>query len=545
MKELVAIVFLFVAAATFFQCSKDEQLQPANQPSPCMFLGVDTCAQQEPDMLVVDLSATKQTIHSFGASDCWTAKFIGKWGDVAKKNKIADLLFSTDTLADGTPEGIGLSLWRFNIGAGSYEQGDTSNIATDWRREECFQNPDGSYDWAKQEGAQWFLEAARARGVPYTLGFSLSPPVHMTLNGKAFNGTTGANLNIQDGRLGDYADFLVAVTEHFRFDYLSPVNEPQWQWGKNGQSSQEGTQATNADIAALCKLLSSKFSPASATGIVVAEAGTLEFLYARNTDGRGDQVTQFFWPASANYIGDQPHVARVISGHSYFTTCPDNTLVSLRQQLAGKVSQVDPSLQVWQTEFGILGDVCGVYSGSPRNTTIDYGLYVAKVLHHDLTIANVTSWQWWLAMSPYNYSDALVYINDPTGNINVDNCKNDGIVLGSKQLWAYGNYARFIRPGMRRVAASVTGSEDPLTAANSLMVSAYKDDARSKVVIVVVNAGTNDRVLTLDTSALRIAGGEFDAYTTDATRDLARSVMAAGDIRIKGKSVVTLEASYQ
>ncbi|HEX8041164.1 MAG TPA: glycoside hydrolase, partial [Chryseosolibacter sp.] len=273
MKERLTIVFLLaVAASVSFQCSKDEQLQPGDTPSPCMFLGVDTCRQKAPGLLVVDLAATKQTIHSFGASDCWTAKFIGQWADAGKKNKIADLLFSTDTLADGTPVGIGLSLWRFNIGAGSYEQGDTSNIVTDWRREECFQNRDGSYDWSKQQGAQWFLEAARARGVRYTLGFSLSPPVHMTLNGKAFNGTAGTNLNIQDGRLGDYADFLVAVSEHFGFDYLSPVNEPQWQWGKNDQSSQEGTQATNAEIANLCKLLSSKFSPASPTGIVVAEA---------------------------------------------------------------------------------------------------------------------------------------------------------------------------------------------------------------------------------------------------------------------------------
>src|SRR5690606_18413605 len=68
----------------------------------------------------------KQTIHSFGASDCWTAKFIGKWADIEKKNRVADLLFSTDTLSDGSPKGIGLSLWRFNIGGGSFEQGAAS-----------------------------------------------------------------------------------------------------------------------------------------------------------------------------------------------------------------------------------------------------------------------------------------------------------------------------------------------------------------------------------------------------------------------------------
>ncbi len=85
----------------------------------------------------------------------------------------------------------------------------------------------------------------------------------------------------------------------------------------------------------------------------------------------------------------------------------------------------------------------------------------------------VTSWQWWLAVSPYNYSDALVYINDPAGQMNVSNCKTDGIVLDSKQLWAFGQFARFVRPGMRRVETAVAGNNDPLVTASTLMISAY------------------------------------------------------------------------
>src|SRR5690606_34486845 len=131
-----------------------------------------------PDKLVVQvhLQEEQQTMHSFGASDCWTGKFIGQWADEQKKNHIADLLFSMDTLANGNPKGIGLSLWRFNIGSGSFEQGANSNIADEWRREECFLNADGTYDWNKQAGQQWFLQAAKQRGVKYTLGFSLTPP---------------------------------------------------------------------------------------------------------------------------------------------------------------------------------------------------------------------------------------------------------------------------------------------------------------------------------------------------------------------------------
>jgi hypothetical protein len=539
-------LLVFVTLVSFTsKCSKGGGQQPP-PPDPCIYLGSDTCLQHAKTTISVNLSAEKQTIHSFGASDCWTTKFIGKWANEQKKNQIADLLFSTDTASDGSPKGIGLSLWRFNIGGGSFEQGDTSMIATDWRREECFLKSDGTYDWNKQAGAQWFLQAARQRNVKYTLGFSLTPPVYMTGNNRAFNGSGGTSLNIKGGMLDEYAGFLAAVTKHFQFDYLSPVNEPQWAWGQATGAAQEGTQALNSEIAALARLLSEKLD-GTPHKIVVGEAGQWNFLYGNNTDGRGDQVAQFFSPASPNYIGNQPNVAHAISGHSYFTTCPDDNMINVRQQLVSKINQVDATLETWQTEFGILGNICNVYNGSPRNVSIDYGLYVARVLHHDLAIGNVNSWQWWLAVSPYNYSDALVYINAPSGSINVDQCKDDGIVLDSKQLWAFGSYARFIRPGMKRVSVNVEGIGDAMTAANNLMVSCYKDANNKKLVLVIINPKTTGKVLQLsgEGAILQIKNNSLNAYITDASRNMKKTVMQAGDIKIPPQSIVTLTGTYE
>src|SRR6185312_739717 len=106
----------------------------------------------------VDLSKTYQTIDNFGASDAWSCQFVGNWPD-AKRNQIADLLFSSDTFADGSPKGIALSLWRFNIGAGSAEQGDQSGIKDEWRRTESFLDSTGRYNWGRQSGQIWFLRA--------------------------------------------------------------------------------------------------------------------------------------------------------------------------------------------------------------------------------------------------------------------------------------------------------------------------------------------------------------------------------------------------
>jgi hypothetical protein len=169
---------------------------------------------------------------------------------------------------------------------------------------------------------------------------------------------------------------------------------------------------------------------------------------------------------------------------------------------------------------------------------------VAKVIYHDLAIMNATSWQWWLAVSPYNYSDALVYINDPSGNINVNNCKDDGIVIDSKQLWAFGNFSRFIRPGMQRITAAVQGISDPVLAAGSLMVSAFKDAATKKLVIVMVNVSTESKTLHLSNS-VKVKNDMLNKYTTDAANNLKKSTTSADNILINAKSIVTLTGEYE
>ena len=81
-----------------------------------ILVAVDAHSQESnASVIVFDPSKTYQAIDNFAASDAWSCQFVGNWPE-EKKNAIADLLFSTDTLKDGTPKGIGLSMWRYNIG---------------------------------------------------------------------------------------------------------------------------------------------------------------------------------------------------------------------------------------------------------------------------------------------------------------------------------------------------------------------------------------------------------------------------------------------
>lgn len=534
-----------IAAPVLFACSK-RSLAPAQQTN-CYSNGVDTCNKVIPS-IQVNTQKVYQTIVGFGASDCWTTKFVGNWSNTSKKSQVADYLFSADTDKIGTPKGIALSIWRFNIGAGSYEQGDSSGIPDIFRREECFLNLDGSYNWNKQSGQQWFLSAAKQRGVNVFFGFAVSPPVQYTINNKAY-GLASSQFNLKADKYNAYADFLVKVADHFnasgfQMKYISPFNEPQWNWGTS--LSQEGSGATNTQIAQLLNILGPKIQ-ASGVPVKIAfgEANQWNSLYENNTDDRGDQINQFFSPSSSNYIGNVPALANIISAHSYFTTCPDNDLVNYRQKAFNQIKNISASTQLWETEFGILGNICGQFNSYPRNLGIDYGLYVAKVIHNDLAIANVSSWQWWLGVDTYNYSDGLVYINDPAGGYDLNAMKTDGNVTDSKQLWCLGNYSRFIRPGMVRVDAGLSTISDRVKAASTQMVSAYTDVATKKIVIVIVNEEAAGKLLQIDLSTLNLTQNKLTAYTTSTSKNLQKSVINTNMFTLDGKSVTTLVGFYK
>ncbi len=111
----------------------------------------------------LDFADVKQEMGGFGASDAWTVNpLIKKWMDEGKESdieRLADLLFSEKV-------GIGLSAWRFNIGAGSYEQGDKGKVRDVKRRAELFSSSaTAPVDSKKQMGQVRFLKEAHARGV--------------------------------------------------------------------------------------------------------------------------------------------------------------------------------------------------------------------------------------------------------------------------------------------------------------------------------------------------------------------------------------------
>jgi O-glycosyl hydrolase len=474
-----------------------------------------------------------QTIESFGASDAWSIQFVGTGWPAEQRERIADLLFSLDLEPDGSPAGIGLSAWRFNLGAGSAAQGAESGIRDEWRRAESFLRADGGYDWSRQAGQRWFLRAARDRGVHHFIGFVNSPPVALTRNGLAHSSGGDAS-NLAPDRYDDFARYLRDVVmrlereEGVRLDHVSPVNEPQWDW----EGGQEGTPWLNHEVRDVVAEISAAFTEAGLdTRISVPEAARLDYLVEEgDRPGRGDQAAVFFDSASPLYIGDLPAVENEVAGHSYFTTWSPDTLVAVRARLRHRLRAIDSGLRFAMSEYCVLEDNPEI-QGRGRDLGMATALYVARVVHADLTVADAAAWHWWLAVSPYDYKDGLVYI---------DRSRTGGAIHESKLLWALGNFSRFVRPGMRRIEVERSDGLPTAEAIGGVLVSAFRDPATDTTVVVVVNQEGDPVGIRVRGDGLGVLRGFITSSAPGDDLRFVGEVPAADVVAVPGRSLVTL-----
>ncbi len=432
--------------------------------------------------ITIDAFDTAQRIDNFGASAAWYSEFIGRSWPLKTKEKLAEWLFSNDIDRRGDPRGIALSAFRFNLGGGTAEQGDSSGIKDFRRRVECFLQRDGRYDWSRQAGYLWFARRAREYGVADLIAFSNTPPVQFTGNGLGYKTLKDHRSNLRAGCYPAFADFLATVLQHFdaeglHFTYISPVNEPQWDWADPyGQGGQEGSPWTNAEILALARCLDSVLSARGlSTKILLTEAGSLDYLYGQDKGEANHQIQQLFGGGSR-----WPHVPPMIGGHGYFTDKRDSNRIGIRERLADTASAY--GLGYWQTEYSMLGD--GYKEGKAgRIPAMDCALFLAKVIHDDLVYGNARAWQFWNSWEPADPAAdtrycliALQPANDSFGS---------GNAVATKNLWALGHYSRFVRPGMQRLRVGYGDALTPAQRASQVMVSCFA--GRDSLVLVAIN----------------------------------------------------------
>lgn len=441
---------------------------------------------QEATIISIDAQAEVQVIDGFGAAGAWWAQDVGGWED-EQRSLVADLLFDRD-------KGAGLSFYRYNIGGGNGE-----NIQDVWRRAETFEVAPGQYDWTRDANALWMLRAARDRGVEHFVAFVNSPPARMTISGLTTGGKDGQS-NLKPEMYGEFSQYLVDVVRHLRedegipVDWISPINEPQWNWSdKNGQ---EGSHYGPNEVLELTRVL-----------LQTLDKGQLDDV----------QLSLFEsgeWKSSDVYIeklASDPQVWAALphlSIHSYWSTRAD------KERFMKYFQKHHPDKPLWMSEWTEMQE--------GRDAGMESALLMAATIHDDLTIANVTSWQYWIAVSKYQYRDGLIYV-DPL----------DHAVHQTKRLWVLGNYSRFVRPGFVRLETQ-GGSE-------TLLVSAYRSADDQRWVLVAVNLANQPAHLELEAVNGQLPT-QVEQFETSEQSDLAalRSGLAQDTWVAAPLSVTTL-----
>ncbi len=385
-------------------------------------------------------------MEGFGVSGAWWAQHLGQWQE-SETDQLLKWLFSQE-------EGIGLSIYRYNIGAGSGDE-----IQDDWRRSRTMEIAEGEYDWSRDAAAITMMKRAVGYGARQIVAFANSAPARMTRSGMTSGNPDSGRSNFAPGMERQFARYLVDIVRYLReeeglpVEWLSPINEPMWLWHNAGYG-QEGCH----------------YTPEENVNVLRAVA---EEIASRGLDVKISALEAGEWTSARMYYykleADPDLLARIdnISLHSYV---PHVTNEVYREELAQYIGSSKPGMKLWMSEWTEMQ--------GGQDYTMESALELARVLHDDLVYGQVTSWQYWIAVSRYDFRDGLVYLNE-----------TDRSLRDTKRLWVLGQYSKFIRPGFTRLEA--------IAEHGGLKVTAFmRGDA--EVVFVVINDGDEDILSTID-----------------------------------------------
>ena len=149
-----------------------------------------------------------------------------------------------------------------------------------------------------------------------------------------------------------------------------------------------------------------------------------------------------------------------------------------------------------------------------KRSAIDCALFLAKVIHNDLVVGNASAWQLWNSYEPGSPDFDTRYF---LVALKPNEKHTDGEYFQTKGLWSFGNFSRFIRPGMQRINVDRSDELTDLQAAQDVMLSAYTDN-KGKAVVVAINYSGVQKTVKLDLKNLAKAS-KIKRYVTSAAEN--------------------------
>ncbi len=433
----------------------------------------------------------------WGTSLCWWANRIGYSDSLAQQ--AADVFYGED--------GLRLNIARFNIGGGD-DPSHKHITRTDSNMPgyTMYNNGTVTYDWnADYNQRNVLLKAIDAAGDDMIVEmFSNSPPYYMTQSGCSSGNADANKNNLKDDYYDDFAAYLAEVCAHYEnawgvdIQSIDAMNEPYTNYWSANSPKQEGCHFDQG---------------ASQTNII------LELQKAMEAKGLGDVLlcgtdetsidTQI---SSYNALSNEAKAALDrIDTHTYSG--------SKRSQL--KDLAVSAGKNLWMSEVDG-GSTAGTNAGE-----MGAALWLANRITLDVNELNASAWIMWQVIDNHiskdgyngNKDSGMPNVNGGYWGIAVADHDNDIIIL-TKKYYAFGQYSRYIRPGMIMLKSS--GST----------VAAY-DPENEQLVIVAINASGSASDISFDLSGFGSVGNSSQVIRTSATENWAD----AGNIPTSGNAL--------
>ena len=443
-----------------------------------------------------------QTFKGIGASGAWWAQIVGGWEHIDEKtglpvrDRIAELLYNKE-------RGIGMTTYRYNIGAGSKHSGK-GEYSQPARATECFETSKGEYDWTRDSDAVYMMKKCVENGAEEVVFFVNSPIERLTKNGLAHNKKHQLfHENISKQNYSEFAKYCLDVTEHFvnegvPIKYLSPVNEPIWVW--NG--GQEGCFYRPKSVRRVFKVFAKGLRERdSLNGVKLsgAESGDLRWFNKSYT-------RQLLKDADVRKCLDGVDV------HSYCLPIPIPINIPFLNNRIGFVKRFRKWMDKHYPETPVVMSEWTHMQGG-RDCGMDSALQMVKVMYEDFTYLNAVSWQHWIAVSEVDYCDGLIYINLQDKSFEI-----------TKRFYATGNYTKYVNLGAKRIDAQIDDED--------LLVTSFKSE--DEIVIVVANMSNKEKNVSLPFNK------DILVSVTDKERNLEESMVNSENICLSPKSVTTM-----
>jgi len=394
---------------------------------------------------------TYQTIDGFGGENGGPFNWASApfdWNNLSGSS--ADALFSASA-------GIGISIYR------------TSNV-------------DGTSSTLPPDMTA--MESAYQRGARIELTLS-SPPSSMKYGGAFWNGSAGASGSCVSASYSTYATYVVQLIQNIQssgsltITWIDVANEPNNTGGSGPNNGQGACGWSASALDSFVQVLGPALSSAGlSTQIILGEA----YDYANASNYFGTCIND---SACKSYVS-------VVAGHGY--GYPDSPVAPG----SGGYPSLSSGYHIWQGETSDNG-ATNFNSGMLDSGGATGALTMAENMHNFLVTGQVSSYNWW----------ELGYIN------NGGTCQNCQLVDQNfdftKRYYAFGNFSKFVRPGMVMIGATTNPQA-------GVYVSAYLNQSNS-FAIVVVNANSSSVSQTFNLSGL--SAGSVTPYITDNNNNLA------------------------